>query len=365
MNRSMRSPFLALAAVSFALAGTGCSHGHSATTGGVGGPDAVGGEASTPTSQVLWTDYDFFPGRDVIFCEDFRDADTAAGAAELRELLGIEAGPGLPQISRDGILFTQDADLAIELPHTVPGMATLECTVELTHAFLEIDTESAHPRPNVASFIYLGDTHAGIYGDGVVGAMRRFVTPRSGETLQAGLALHNALGTLWVNETLAATSGDVHFSRTSDLHLRVGVSPGGSARLRRLRVASASGNLSLELRDDGATELGAWFLDGPRFLPAAGGALRRLGDALRSVPGARVRLEVHADAAGDTSGTSRRTAEEARFLKEQLVTSGAAASGTLVAVGMGSRAPVESADTPEGRDRNRRLELRLLGSSEP
>jgi cytochrome c oxidase subunit 2 len=76
-------------------------------------------------------------------------------------------------------------------------------------------------------------------------------------------------------------------------------------------------------------------------------------------PKMRVELAGHTDNVGDAASNLKLSSERAVKVKEYLVSKGVSGD-RLVAKGYGQEHPVETNDTPEGRRKNRRTELRII-----
>lgn len=92
-----------------------------------------------------------------------------------------------------------------------------------------------------------------------------------------------------------------------------------------------------------------------------GAAAARLDEAaafLGAAPGRRARIEGHTDSRGSANLNQALSQQRAEAVRDALVARGVEAS-RLVAVGRGSDRPVATNDTPDGRARNRRVEIIL------
>ncbi len=87
--------------------------------------------------------------------------------------------------------------------------------------------------------------------------------------------------------------------------------------------------------------------------------LDNLTELMNKYPSIRVELAGHTDNVGNEQ--SNQTLSEARSnnVKQYLISKGIS-DGRLVAKGYGQSSPLESNDTPEGRQKNRRTELRII-----
>ena len=87
--------------------------------------------------------------------------------------------------------------------------------------------------------------------------------------------------------------------------------------------------------------------------------LDNLVSLIKSKPSMRIELGGHTDNAGDPNGNLELSQKRAESVLNYLVTSGVPSS-QLIARGYGQNNPLESNDTPEGRDKNRRTELKII-----
>ena len=85
-------------------------------------------------------------------------------------------------------------------------------------------------------------------------------------------------------------------------------------------------------------------------------AIETLGRALQQYPKRKILLEGHTDATGSAATNERLSKQRAEAVREILVTSGL--DGSLITTeGLGSRKPVASNALPDGRKKNRRVEI--------
>ncbi len=96
--------------------------------------------------------------------------------------------------------------------------------------------------------------------------------------------------------------------------------------------------------------------------PDAEKALLSLGDELRALPAAKLSIEGHTDAVGDEAYNQRLSERRARAVRDALARQGLAQAATPI-VGYGESNPAapnthpDGSDDPEGRAKNRRVEL--------
>ena len=99
--------------------------------------------------------------------------------------------------------------------------------------------------------------------------------------------------------------------------------------------------------------------DSARLTPNARTVLREVAERLRAYPNSEVEIGGHTDSTGSASYnqslSERRAASVRDFLIEQGVD-----PGRLTAVGYGATRPVDDNRTEQGRERNRRIEMRRM-----
>ena len=88
-------------------------------------------------------------------------------------------------------------------------------------------------------------------------------------------------------------------------------------------------------------------------------ALNELVDALKSKPGLVIEIAGHTDNVGTPEANMKLSADRANAVRDYLVKQGIAPA-RVVAKGYGETQPVAGNDTPEGRQQNRRTEVRII-----
>ena len=120
------------------------------------------------------------------------------------------------------------------------------------------------------------------------------------------------------------------------------------------------------LKDDATAAPGRTFVfDGLDFdaatikvRPETETAVTHLTTLLEAFPNVTLRIDAHTDRSADPVADKRLSLERAEALKSMLVKAGVPAY-RIKTSGLGSERPVASNDTPEGRAKNRRIELSL------
>ena len=124
-------------------------------------------------------------------------------------------------------------------------------------------------------------------------------------------------------------------------------------QLRGLRVARFASCLIVTLTHTPAFEVGRSVLTS-----AAEAVLKELAQILREYEATLVSIHGHTDDSGSAAVNQQLSERRALAVAQFLLTQGVRAH-RLVAVGHGQSQPVAPNDSPEGRERNRRIELHL------
>jgi outer membrane protein OmpA-like peptidoglycan-associated protein len=96
--------------------------------------------------------------------------------------------------------------------------------------------------------------------------------------------------------------------------------------------------------------------------PAAREKLAKVSGILLAHPGLTLQVEGHTDSVGSDEMNQRLSDQRAGSVREFLVGQGVDSS-SITAEGFGKTEPIASNDSPEGRQRNRRVEIVVNGES--
>jgi len=96
--------------------------------------------------------------------------------------------------------------------------------------------------------------------------------------------------------------------------------------------------------------------------PGAREKLAKISGIVLAHPGLKLQVEGHTDSVGSDQFNQVLSEQRAASVRDFLVEQGVAA-GSVSARGFGKTQPVASNDTPEGRQRNRRVELVVTGEA--
>jgi outer membrane protein OmpA-like peptidoglycan-associated protein len=96
--------------------------------------------------------------------------------------------------------------------------------------------------------------------------------------------------------------------------------------------------------------------------PAAREKLAKISGVVLAHPGLNLQIEGHTDAVGTDEYNQQLSENRAAAVRDYLIEQGVAAS-TVTARGFGKTQPIASNDTPDGRQKNRRVELVVSGDA--
>lgn len=136
------------------------------------------------------------------------------------------------------------------------------------------------------------------------------------------------------------------------------------SRIREVKALFASEEGSVYTAGDSAVIrlTGLTFPPGESELPEeADPLLVKLRSAVQAFPSARIRVEGHTDARGDAEQNRVLSQQRAIAVREHLLLHLPISANRITAVGVGETEPVASNDSEEGRARNRRIDVVLLG----
>ena len=316
--------------------------------------------------EGAWANYDFVPGEEIVFYDDFSADNVGDFPRRLVlvhgnwEVVEWQGGRYLRALS-PGLL-------AIPLPQTLPERFTLETSVNLQHG-----NHSVRLVPGRAYFgpgrTYQGSavsvelTQAGVRPAGNQGptALARFGPERVREgVVPLRVMADGEHMKVYLGEQRVANAPNAVFPRSDSLFLAAHSATESSPILvGPIRIAGGGADLYDRLARDGrvATQGILFATNSDRIRPESTPTLEEIGTMLREHPDLRLRIEGHTDSDGDDAYnqelSERRAAAVKRFLVERYGTEEA----RLETAGFGESQQVADNALPEGKQQNRRVEL--------
>ncbi len=324
--------------------------------------EAAGEIGEAPTGAALgigqggWATFDFVPGEQVILAEDF----SGDRVGEFPRRFELRRG-NVEVVERNGQRFlraTSDSEIELILPRTLPDHFTLEFDHMLEAGWrnrvrFADDHQSTHMALHYA--------RAGLTGGGVnsqtntpPGIRQRLATVR--------LMASGSEAKMYINEARVANVPNARLGRSDRIYFTLRASPQQPTLISNIRIATGGRSLYDALSADGrVVTRGIRFDTGSdRLRPESTPVLREIGDMLRRHGDLRLRVEGHTDATGSDDVNQRLSAQRAQAVRRYLIEEYGVAADRLEAAGLGSSRPIDSNDTPEGRQNNRRVELARL-----
>ncbi len=331
--------------------------------------EASGADNGTPGSpgEGVWANYDFVPGDRVLAATDFADDDVGDFPRELEYMRG-----NMELVEWNGrrlLRATSVALFKIPLPDgVVPEQFTIEFDLHGpggSEAIVLTEEPPANGQPKVAHFnfgYWIGS-----------GLMETWHTPLSSvddlrmrdQIVTARIMVDDRHARVYVNETRIANVPVVELTRGDAIYFGLLGRQDKPVYVAEIRIAEGGRDLYDKLAEEGrvATRGVLFDVNSDRILPESTPTLDEIGDMLQEHAELRIAIEGHTDATGEEGSNqelSERRAESVRlFLIEHYGIDG----DRLAAVGFGESKPVDSNDTPEGRQNNRRVELVRQGAS--
>jgi OOP family OmpA-OmpF porin len=315
--------------------------------------DAADGSDARQDSAV-WVNYDFVPGSRVIWAEDFtrdRVGDFPRRVKLLRGNFEVAEWQGQHWLRTAG-----DGRIAIELPAVLPARFTMEFDYNgggrAPGRIYFTDDERG--RPHV--FFYYG--RGGLSGAGA-DVQTRMPSLSRNRVMPVRIMVDRAQVKVYQAATRVANAPDADLGRSHQIVLSVAASQTHPVMLGNFRIAAGGPALYDALSGEGRVATrGIVFDTGSHsILPESTPTLKEIGEMLRQHPDLRLRIEGHTDNVGDAASNQALSERRAEAVRQYLSEHFQIDHGRLESTGRGETEPVDSNDTPEGRQNNRRVEL--------
>ncbi len=331
-------------------------------------PEAAAAAAPPPVApgDGAWANYDFVPGEEVMFYDDFAN-DNVGDFPRRMDL--VQGNWEIVQWQGGRYLrATSGGLLAIPLPDTLPDRFTVETTVSFTHgnANVRVMPGRAYYGParsyrGSVAIVQLGTAGVRPVSNQGPTALGTFEPDR----VRKGVAPFRIMADgdymkVYLGEQRVANVPNAVFPRSDTLFIAAtSASDKQPILLGPIRIASGGADLYDKLETDGrAVTHGILFAtNSDRIRPESTPTIEEIGTMLQQHPELRLRIEGHTDSVGvegyNQDLSERRAASVKAFLVERYTVD----ATRLETVGFGESKPVADNGTPEGRQQNRRVEL--------
>lgn len=332
-----------------------------------------GAQALRP-GEGVWVNYDFVPGDRPLFVEDFeRDY-----VGDVPRRIGFLNG-NMETVEWQGsqlLRFTGDSAFTIDLPESLPTRFTIEFDLYAPHYWhtLCLATGPLGKRPEpfscfqggarnydgafftVSDFFQTGITG----GDG--GSNRSRQTRTMEQLTPVRIMADGKYVKMYLGDTRVVNVPNADLQRGDQLHLHIGgeVSQDKPVYMDNVRVASGGREILYDrlIADGRFATQGILFATGSATLrPESTPTLKEIARTLDRYGDLRLRIEGHTDNTGSEATNHALSDARANAVREHLMQAYGIAADRLESEGMGQSKPVAENTSPEGRQRNRRVEL--------
>jgi len=319
--------------------------------------------------EGAWANYDFVPGEQVLFYEDFATDQVGDFPRRLELVRGnweIVEWEGRRFLRNTG---PRHAAVQIPLPSTLPERFTIELDAYLPHGNQQLIVATAPPPTGgivsalPGNYFQIGAAQ----GTGVTARARTAVrslnrTPIvSQELAPIRIMVDGRYAKVYVGEQRVANVPNAELPRGGALYLE-NINFANEANpmlIGNIRIAAGGRDLYDELAEKGrvATQGILFATNSDRIRPESTPTLKEIGEMLKAHPELRIAIEGHTDGDGEEEYNQELSERRAAAVKAFLVETYGIADDRLQAAGFGESRPVAENATPEGRQQNRRVEL--------
>ncbi len=317
-----------------------------------------GGEGMKP-GEGVWVNYDFVPGDRVIYFEDFSKTPVGDFPQRLQFVSGnMEVAEWRGQ---RWLRAADDANFEIPLSEPLPQRFTLEFdfygpksanTIEIKDGS---DLQDQHHW--LRFFWYLGCGLQGPTGE----VAQAEVPARAKEKIAHCRVMGDGkYMKVYVNDIRVANVPNSTFARSSSLPVHIWASETEPTMITNIRIAAGGKKILYDqlMADGKVVTQGILFSSGSDEIRAESTpTLKEIGTMLKDHPDLKISIEGHTDNVGEDAANQDLSKRRAASVKAYLMEKYSIEDSRLQSQGFGETKPVDSNDTPEGRQNNRRVEL--------
>lgn len=320
---------------------------------------AVGGAGGNSGSEV-WRNYDFVPGKTVVYASDFSDERIGRVPADFELVRG-----NMQLVERDGVRmleFSGNTVFRIPLKQKLAPGVSVEFDAQTGAPNLAIDMYFSPLATSVAK--YPSDyasvwQRAGIYRKGTAVSAASGLWDISKRMHAVRFQYDGDYALLYIEHERAGNVPKANFEFTNAIEFHVAANPRGLAYLTNFVVAVGLDDLYSALKDKGEfTTRGIYFATASHEIrPESTPTLEKIQETLAKHPELAVTIEGHTDDRGEEKYNRELSERRARAVVDYLVASGIKTE-RLKSTGLGEGKPVADNGTAAGRQENRRVVIR-------
>ena len=324
-----------------------------------GGSDAT---APTKPGEGVWANYDFVPGEQVLFVDDFssdRVGDFPQRLEWMRGNMEIVEWEGQRLIRATG----ENSQFGIMIDGGVPDQFTLEFEIHdpSNQQGTMVLTEQAPAQISnyEGTYINFGNWRgSGLWtGRQPLSTIQdKTITER---LVTARIMVDGAHAKVFMDETRIANAPRVDLPRGDRITVVRHAAANRPIYVGAIRLAAGGRDLYDKLAAEGRVATQGIFFDtnSDVIRPESTPTLTDIGEMLNAHGDLALIIEGHTDSEGDADYNLDLSKRRAAAVVRYLVDAYGVSADRLAAEGLGESAPVGDNSTPEGRQQNRRVEL--------
>ncbi|TFG62748.1 MAG: OmpA family protein [Gemmatimonadales bacterium] len=326
-------------------------------------------DAAPRPGEGAWANYDFVPGERVLFYDDFSDDNVGDFPRRLEFRKGnwdIIEWEGRTLLRNTGPRYSS---IEIVLPEDLPERFTIETEAYLPHSNYQFIIATTPPLPGKTwstlegNFFQVGVAHGtGVKAPQGGGVESLNAAPILSEQLMPiRIMVDGRYAKVYVGEQRVANVPNAELARSSRLFIEntYSASADQPILIGPIRVAAGGADLYDALEEKGrvATHGILFAVNSANIRPESTPTLEEIGEMLVDHPDLRLSIEGHTDSDGEDTYNQTLSDGRAAAVRDYLIEQYGVDPSRLESAGFGESAPVESNDTPEGKQQNRRVEL--------
>lgn len=324
-----------------------------------GGTTPAAEAAKLKPGEGAWINYDFIPGDKVLYYEDFEKSPVG----DFPERLEFEDG-NMEVAEWQGRRFLRmgsHANFEVPLPQVLPDRFTMEFDLYLPGGLLKIYGPAADGGSfSSHSYVQIGHSAGGIYGSGGGEANLDIGDKPWEDIVHVRLMGYKKYLKVYLNDTRVANVPNADFIHADRIHFYLYNFSQVGVLIDHIRVAEGGKKIlydQLSANGRVATR-GIYFDSGSdRIQPQSTPTLKQIGEMLQEHADLKLMIEGHTDSQGEDAFNMTLSDKRAAAVKAYLVEAYKIDDARLQTKGFGETNPVDSNNTPEGRQNNRRVEL--------
>ncbi|MGB5105893.1 MAG: OmpA family protein [Candidatus Zixiibacteriota bacterium] len=332
--------------------------GESATSAGAVESSEGGGEGMKP-GEGVWLNYDFVPGDRVIFFEDFSKSPVGDFPQRIQFVQGnMEVAEWRGQ---RWLRCSNDSHFEFPLPEVLPLRFTLEFDFYGPTSANTIEIRDGSDQQDQHNWLRLfWYLNCGIYGPTTEVAMTEVPARAKEKIVHCRVMGDGKYLKVYINEIRVANVPASTFARSSSLPVHIWAAEDKPAMITNIRIAEGGKKIMYDqlMAEGKVVTQGILFASGSDVIQAESTpTLKEIGTMLKDHADLKVSIEGHTDSVGEDAANQDLSKRRAASVKAYLMEKYSIEDARLQAQGYGETKPVDSNDTPEGRQNNRRVEL--------